>query len=196
ANVPLTAKRQNVFFNLSGHDVVVRLQRGDGRDPLDPLHLGHVEVRYANVTNLAFLLDLGQRLPTFFNLGFWIGPVDLVEIDRIHPQPPQACLQFAAHRGSFQAVPDLALLIPYQAALGKDVRTVRASRNRFADDLFRAPQSVHGRSIDPVDARIERRVNRCNRVIVLLPPPGESPVAASHRPCANTDGSDLQVRVA
>ena len=129
----------------------------------DPLHLGHVEVRYANVTNLAFFLELGQRLPTFFNLGLGIGPVDLVEIDHIHPQPPQACFQLAAHRSGFQAVPDLALVIPHQAALGKDVRTVCASRDRFADDLFRVPQSVHGRSIDPVDARIERRVNRCNR---------------------------------
>lgn len=36
-----------------------------------------------------------------------------LEIDHIHPQPPQACFQFAAHRGSFQAVPDLALVIPH-----------------------------------------------------------------------------------
>ena len=192
--MPLAAKREKVLFDVAGHDVVVRLQRGDGRDPLDPLHLDHVEVRYANVTNLAFLLELGQCLPTFFNLG--IGPVDLVEIDRIHAQAPQAGFEFAAHGGSFQAVPDLALVIPHQAALGKDVRTVGAPRERFADDLFRVPESVHERGIDPVDAGIERGVNRCHRFIVLLPSPGESPVAAAHCPCANTDGSDFQVGVA
>jgi len=134
--------------------------------------------------------------PPLFNLGLGIRPVDLVEIDRIHPQSPQARFQLAAHGGSLQAVPDLALVVPHQAAFGKNVGTVCTSRDRFADDLFRVPQSVHGRGIDPVDAGIERHVDRRNRFLVLLPSPGEGPVAAAHRPCAHTDGSDLQVRVA
>src|SRR6516225_7900664 len=57
-------------------------------------------------------------------------------------------------------------------------------------------QSVDGRGVDPVDACIQRGVNRRDGFIVPLLAPGEGPVAATHRPCANTDGSDRQVRVA
>jgi hypothetical protein len=48
---------------------------------------------------------------TTLNCGF--ASLRMIGADHIHPQPLQACFQFAAHGGCFQAVPDLALVIPH-----------------------------------------------------------------------------------
>ena len=77
------------------------------------------EVRDANPTNLALLLQVGHHTPGLFDLLIRFGPVHLVEIDGIHCEAAKAVLGFAANM--LEAIGDFALLIPHQAAFGEDV---------------------------------------------------------------------------
>ena len=66
---------------------------------LRPPELGHAKVRYAAVANFAFLHQIGNGGPAFFNVFVGIGPVDLVEINDVNVQTAQAVFRFAADAG-------------------------------------------------------------------------------------------------
>src|SRR5437667_379928 len=61
ADVVLLAVRQNLGFDLGGDGGVGRLERSDGGDGADALHLAGVEIGEADVARLAFLLQFGER---------------------------------------------------------------------------------------------------------------------------------------
>src|SRR5690606_18953107 len=61
-----------------------------------------------------------------------------------------------------------------------------------ADDFLRAAMSIDGRGIDPVDAGIDGRADRADRIVVVLFAPGELPAAATHRPGAEADRGQLE----
>src|SRR5205807_8618876 len=119
------------------------------------LHLGDVEIRDADVPDLAFLLELRHGGPALLDLLVGHGPVDLVEVDGIKLQPPQAGLAFATDRFGREAVADLSSFVPDHAALGEDVRTVAHAFEGAGDDLLRVAQSIDGGGIDPVDAVLQ-----------------------------------------
>src|SRR5262249_36933633 len=152
---------------------------GDG---LGAPHLIDVEVGHANVADLAFLLQFGQRLPALLNLIVRIGPVNLIQIDGLHAQPAQAGLALAADRVGFQAVTDPPGLVPDHAALAEAVRPVAHPFQRPRHALLAVAQAVDGRRVDPVDARVQRLVDGGDRVAVVLAAPGELPARAADGP--------------
>jgi hypothetical protein len=122
--------------------------------------------------------------------------VDLVEINHVDGKPTEAVFEFTTDRISVQRFPYVALGVPAQAALGKDVRPrTRPALERPSDDFLRVSQAIDGGRIDPVDAKFERAVNGGDRVIVVLRSPGKSPSRTADSPGAIADGSDAQVGV-
>src|SRR6185437_13772691 len=99
-------------------------------------------------------LELRQRAPALLNILVWLRPMNLIEIDHIRLQPPQAGLKLAPQRIRLQAAADLTLLIPEARTFRKDIRAVCAPLQRPGNDLFRMPQSIDGSRINPVDAQV------------------------------------------
>jgi hypothetical protein len=65
-----------------------------------------------------------------------------------------------------------------------------------ADDLFGVAEAVDGSGIDPVNAQIERAMDRGDGFVVVLRPPCEIPVAAADGLRAKADRGELKVEVA
>ena len=110
--------------------------------------------------------------------------MDLVEINRLDAQAPQAGLAFATHAGGAEAFADLALVVPHPAALGEDVRPVPHAVQGAGDDLLGMPEAVDRGGVDPVDAGVEGLVDRRDAVAVVLAAPAEGPTAAADGPGA------------
>src|SRR5260370_10086853 len=124
-----------------------RLQRGHGSDGLGSAQLVHVEVGNANPAYFAFALQLGEGRPSFFQCGgvrIW-RPMDLVEIDHIDSKPAQAVLDFAADGLGAQHLSHVALRVPAQAALGKDIRPrTEPAFEGAGDNFLRESPAVDG----------------------------------------------------
>jgi hypothetical protein len=98
----------------------------------------------------------------FRSLGQIIGgPVDLIEIDCIHLQPAQTGLAFASNGFRVQRVADLAFLVPDHPAFGENIRTLSSPiAQRFRDNFFGMAKPVDGCGVDPVNAKLQRLMNR------------------------------------
>jgi hypothetical protein len=166
-----------------------RLHRGDG---LRAAQLGDVEVRDADVLHESFGLELGERRPALLEVLVGNRPVNLVEVDRVDAQARQARLDLTADRVALEAVHDPAAAAVEQRRLGEDVRSLRHSLKRAADDLLGMSEPVRGRGVDPVHAQLERPVDRGERLLVVLRAPGELPATAADGPRAEADAGDVQ----
>ncbi len=193
ADVVLLAEWQNRRLDRAIQHGVGRLVRGNGGNLHDTLHLFHAEVRDANPTNLALLLQVGHHTPGLFDLLIRFRPVHLVEVDGIHREATKAVFRFAAN--VLQAIGDFALLIPHQAALGEDVWLVRSRLECACDDLLGMSQAIHGRGVNPVDAEFKRFMNRGDGIVIVLGSPGKLPVATADCPGTEPDGCEFHIRV-
>jgi hypothetical protein len=108
------------------------------------------------VADEPLLLQLGEGPPALLDVGLRVGPVDLVEVDRIDSQPGEAGLDLAPDRVALQAVGDAAPTAVEERRLREDVRPILAAGEDAADDLLRVSEAVDGRRVDPVDTEIER----------------------------------------
>src|SRR5207249_7040013 len=93
--------------------------------------------------------------------GAVVGPVELVEVDPLHAEAPQAVLAFLADRRRSQVVADADGApppLPAAAALREDVDVLAGpeARERLADDLLGVAEPVDRRGVDPVHAALER----------------------------------------
>ena len=180
---------------------VGRLQAGDRRDRPRALEVLDGEVRHANPPHLAGGFEPGEGLPRLLDVRRrpprrHLRPVDLVEVDRLHAQAPQARVDLAQDRRARDVVADLPVAAPHEAALGEHVRPFGAAGERLRHHLLGAAEAVDGGRVNPVDAEVEGAVDGRDRVAVVLRPPAELPAAAPERPGAEADARDLQVRVA
>ena len=97
--------------------------------------------------------------------------MDLVEVDRVEPEPRKAALELAPERVALQALqrrPVRAFRLP---ALGEDERPLVEADDRAPDDLLGLAEAVLGRGVDPVDVELERALDRRDRVVVVLVAP-------------------------
>src|SRR5436190_20266972 len=195
ANPLPRCERQDLVLDLAMEQRISRLQRRKWGNRSCPVHLSDAEIGNADIADLPLLLQRGHCLPALFQLLVRLGPVHLVEIDRVHLKPPQASLAFASHGIGLEAVANMATLIPSHAAFGEYVGAVADTFERPRDDLLRMAQSIDSRGVDPVDTGVERLVNGRDRVIVALSPPAKFPSRATDRPGPKTDRSNVQIRV-
>jgi hypothetical protein len=92
--------------------------------------------------------------------------MNLVEIDGVDFEPLQARIDFLLERGGLQSLLE-AIPFANQAALGENLRTVRAALEGARNNLLGMAEPVRGGCIDPVDTEIDGPVNRSNGLLVV-----------------------------
>ena len=174
-----------------------RLQRLHVADALGLLEERRLVVRDTGPADLPLRHELQHLAPRLLDRrAALVGPVELVEVDRVDAEPPQRVLALLA-QARRRGVPDRLLhpvgLVPPQAALREDERPLRPGDvgERAADDLLRVAVPVHRGGVDPADPARHGVANRRDRLGVVLRAPRESPAAAADRPGSEADGRDL-----
>ncbi len=167
-----------------------------GRDGLAARQVGDVKIRDADPAHFAFLLQFGHLRPAFLDVRIGVRPVDLVQVDDVQLQTPQAVFAFATDGIGFQNAANVARLIPHPLAFGEYVRKVGAARQGARHDLLGMAQAVNGGRIDPVHASVQGCLDGRDGFVIVLRSPGEFPASAAHRPCTDADGREVHITVA
>jgi hypothetical protein len=131
-------------------------------DGLDSLDLGRAKIGYAGVPNLPFLHESGDLGPGFLQICLRIRPVDLIEINHVYAETPQAVLALGANTGALEPWEDLSGrgIVPDKTAFRRYDHSVALTSNSPANDRLRVPQSVGRSRVDPIDAQIQRSLDR------------------------------------
>src|SRR5690348_3112823 len=129
---------------------------------------------------LSLSFQFGQRGPALLDPLIWIGPVNLVQVDDIHLQTTQTLLDLAPDRISLEHTNNLAIRCPCTRALGKDIGTPGSAFQGASNNFFGMAKSIDCGGINPVDTKIDCPLNRGNRIIVILWPPGGRPALTPH----------------
>ena len=152
--------RMRIEYGGCSHTKRSRLRRSD-----DPLRLDDVlgrERRVAEVADLALVHEVAQRAERLVDVGVLVGPVDLVEVDVVGAQPPQAVLALLEDPAAGPAV-HVRVLAHRPHELGREHDAVAPVRDRLADDLLGLAGGVDVGGVDEVDAGFERAVRSCGR---------------------------------
>ena len=179
------AKRQQLLFRAALQQMVGQLQRAHRARPVQARQLAALQVADPAGAYLALLLQAPDRLPGGVEVAVRAGPVDLVEVEVVGTQPPQARFGLAQHAGAGQAgIGAPAAGAPQEAALAgqphlpaQAVGAQRAPHQRLG-----VPHAVHRSGVDPVDAQLHRPHDGGRGERVVLPPPGVAPSGAAHGP--------------
>ena len=188
--------RQNGLLDFRRNDRIGRLQRGDGCDGSRAAQLVHIEIGYADPAHYALALQLRHGRPAFLDIFFRLGPVNLIQVDRVQLKTAKAGFHFAADGVRLEALANLAALVPHAFALGEDQRFAGAALKRAGHHFFGMAQAVDRGRVDPVQPRVQRGVDGRYRFVVVLRSPGESPTPAAHGPRADANGREVHVAVA
>src|SRR6267378_7439053 len=91
---------------------------------------------------------------------------------------------------------NVSLLIPAQTAFRENVRSRSRPRPQSKRDYFLGmSHAVNGGRVDPVNTKLERAMNRGDRLFVILLAPPKFPARAANSPSAKTDRRDGKVGV-
>ena len=91
-------------------------------------------------------------------------------------QAAETVFAFAANGLGAKLLPDFRFFVPDQNTLGKYVWAQAAPLlQRAGYDFFRVTQAVDGGGIDPVDAQLQRAMNRSDGIRIILRAPGKFP---------------------
>src|SRR5262249_59016348 len=91
-----------------------------------------------------------------------------------------------------EAAEDVPSLVPRRRALREDERSLVEAPQRPLDHLLRVAEPVCAGGVDPVDAMLERTVDRSDRLLVVLRAPALDPAAPADRPRAEPDRRELE----
>ena len=169
---------EDLLLDLALEQVVRGLQHLHRPHGLERLHLGHVVVRDPDVADLALLDHLLERPRRLLLRDVRVGPVDLVDVDRVDAEVAQALLDAPAQEGRG----GVALRRP-DAALGGDDHAVAVAAQlrpqRRAQQLLRRPEPVGLGRVEERDAEVARPPDGGDgRLLVEAPPlPAELPGA-------------------
>ena len=160
------------------------------------IHLFHAGIAHPGKAHLACLDQVGNGAPGFFNILIRDGPVDLVKVDDIDIQSTQAGLTLGADAVRFEALSDVgAAFLPDQATLGGDDHLVAPALDGLADHLFRTPQAIGCRGIDPVQTHFDAPAKGGDGLGVVLGSPTPLPAPAADGPRTQPNGGQIQVRI-
>jgi hypothetical protein len=194
ADVVLGAPGQDVGLYVAAEEVVGRLQALHRERALQFGHLVCIEVRHADVADLAGLDELGQRLAGVGERGLVVRPMDLVEIDVVDAQGLQALVDALAQPGGGGVAQEVVALLA-QAALGGDDQFVAVcaqlvAQRRGQQTLGGAPAVALG-GVEEVDTKLAGAADGLVDALVL-----EGAPVAAQLPGAEADGSYLQAGAA
>ena len=177
------ARRQHVGLDAAHEDGIRRLL---AHEPLaaatvgDPLRLddrGSRERGAPQVADLALVHEVRQRAQRVVDVGPRVGTVDLVQVDVVRVEAPEALLALADDPPAGVAA-HVRVGAHVAVHLRREHDVVAPSLKCLGDDRFGLPGRVHVGGVDEVDAGIERRVDHVDRLVVV----GIAPRAEHHRP--------------
>ena len=184
------AYRQHRGLDPSGEHRVRRLL---GAEAKQAAAIGHVlgfddllggKRRAPERPDLALVHEVGERGQRLLDVSMRVGPVHLVQVDPVGPQPAQAVLD-----GRLQPPPRVAAAVRSVAhlkvALGGEHDLGPPPAQRLPDDRLGLAVGVHVGRVDEVDPAVERGVDDPRAVGVVGVPDGPE----HHRPQAV--GADL-----
>ncbi len=156
-------------------DVVAVLHRDHLDDFRCALQLAHLEVRYPDVPDLAFLLQLHQLAERILERHRRIDRVQLVQVDALELELAQARLACRAQMLRTPVVGPLGLRRPFEAALRGDDQPLRVRMQSLGDQDLAHVGSVSIRRVDEVHAERDRTLQqalRRRRIARIAPDPG------------------------
>ncbi len=179
---------QHVGFGAAFEQVVRRLNGDDRRNAAKPLDLGRTDVAQPDRADLTRLVQALERGRGALQLGARIRPVQLIEVDGVGAQPAQRRLDLGADAPR-RGVSEHLAVAPCQADLGGDHDAVAqtTARQRLADDLLGATETVDRRGVDQRDALVERGLDRAHGIALV----GAAPHPSADRPRAEADTRNL-----
>ena len=173
------------LLDVAAEQVIRRLEGVDRTDLLERRHLRRVVVRHADEADEALADEPVERLGRGRDRRGRVRPVDLVDVDVVGAEEPEARLEVAAQRGR-AAVPDGVAVVLAQAALGGDddrlAGRLDLGSERLAEELLGGAEPVGAGRVEQGDPEVERLAGRGDRRVAV----DAAPVAAG-RPVAEGD---------
>ena len=177
----LLARAQQVLVLAVG-EVVAILDSCDRDDSARLFELREIDVRDSDMLDLALRLQLGQGADRLLERHVGIWDVEVVERDRLQPQPPQAGLASSPKMLRSAVGPPLERPVPKVAALGGEHELRRIGMERLRDELLAHVRPVGIRGVDDVDAKVNRLAqHRTCRLAIRRSAPDPGP-GDPHRP--------------
>ena len=175
---------QDLVLDLATEQVIGRLHGLDPAEASELLHLLHVVIRDADVADLALPHQILQRARGLLGGCVLVGPVDLVQVDVVRTEVPQARFDALPQPPAARISEEPASLQP-KAALGGDehVLPARPSPQRLAEEAFGRPEAVALRGVEESDSELDRPGDRGLGLVgvELTPLPTERPCPEGNR---------------
>ncbi len=189
----LDAVRKDRFFGVTPEQVVRRLQRIDLARPLESSHLACIEVRDADVADLAFSHEAVEGVRRFTERCLRDGPVQLIQIDVVRAERAQTRLQSLPEPERAGVANEIVTLFP-EPAFSSQYHAVAVVldliQKRLAKDRFGGAEAVRLCSVEEVDTEVEGLTD-CPLALIRL---DWTPVT-SEGPGAEGETRDAQIRV-
>ena len=189
----LDAVRKDRFFGVTPEQVVRRLQRIDFARPLEGSHLACIEVRDADVADLAFSHEAVEGVRRFTERCLRDGPVQLIQIDVVRAERAQTRLQSLPEPERAGVANEIVTLFP-EPAFSSQHHAVAVVldliQKRLAKDRFGGAEAVRVCSVQEVDTEVEGLTD-CPLALIRL---DWTPVT-SEGPGAEGETRDVQIRV-
>src|SRR5262249_52888801 len=109
----------------------------------------------------------------------------IIEVDRLDPEPLQACLAGLPHVLGTAVHPVRLPLTAHLAELAGQEHALAEALDRAPDQLLVVAPAVHIRAVEMVDADFYRMTDQCLRLAVF-----SGTINARHRHAAKADGRD------
>ncbi len=125
--------------------------------------------RQAKVPHFALFHQVRHGTYGGFDRRRGIHTVEIIEIDRLHAQPPETALTRAAHVVRLAVDPAKSRIgsIAHKTELGRQHDFVAPSAKGLADELLVRVRAVGVRSIEQHNAEIERAMDGCDRLAIV-----------------------------
>ena len=138
------------------------LQRVDVPDRLAPLDQVAVEVRHADEPDEAVVHQLAHGAPGLLDRGpALVRPVELVQVEVVGTEPPQAPLARRTHLGRPEA-----RAVGLRGDLGEDQGLVTPTLDGPCHELLGTAPAVDLGRVDPVDPGLEHRPDRLEHLLL------------------------------
>src|SRR5713226_119205 len=171
---------ENIAFYFAFEEIVGRLNRVQRSDTFETSHLLRREIADTDGTNLPLFIKFTKSDRRFLDGDEGVGPVHLIDIDVVRLETTERILKLLENPLARGVAVDFAVG-PVEANFGgeHDLLAVTVLTQGFAHDLFGAPIAVNRRSVDQVDAVVERGMNGADGFLLVSSAP--HPAADSPR---------------
>ncbi len=132
--------------------------------------VGGRERRGAPHADLPRADEIGQRVDRLADVGRWVGPVDLIQVDVVGAEAAQAALDRRPDPAPRVAAM-VRVVVHRVVELRGEHHVVAATGESPTDDLLALAVRVHVGGVDEVDPGIDGAIDQTDAVVVIGVPP-------------------------